>query len=167
MSVRTLAIAAAAVLGLTAGAAQAQQQFTDAQKQQVKTEAAAAVEQYYAHFRAHNMKALPGGSFTTPWIMIGGRGPQIYATHDESLANFEASLKNLVGQDWGRSEYTVENVCALNANAAIVSGYNTRYKKDNSVMSVGGTTYFLGKAADGWKITSYTGHTRGKPVRCD
>ncbi|WP_395672759.1 hypothetical protein [Phenylobacterium sp.] len=167
MSVRKLAIAAAAVLGLTAGAAQAQQQFTDAQKQQVKTEAAAAVEQYYAHFRAHNMKALPGGSFTTPWIIIGGQGPRAFSTDAESLANFEASLKDLISRDWGKSEYTVENVCALNPNAAIVSGYNTRYKKDGSVMSVGGTTYILGKAADGWKITSYTGHTRGHPVKCD
>lgn len=62
---------------------------------------------------------------------------------------------------------TTEGVCVLNARAAIASGFNTRYKKDRSVMLMGGVAYFLGKTDSGWRIVSYTGHAKGKGVRCD
>jgi hypothetical protein len=44
---------------------------------------------------------------------------------------------------------------------------NTRYKKDGSVMSVGGVTYLLGGTKEGWRIVSYTGHPKEKVVRCN
>jgi hypothetical protein len=72
-----------------------------------------------------------------------------------------------VESGWGKSVFTTESVCVLNANAAIASGYNTRSKSDGSVMSVGGVSYVFGKTKEGWKIVSYTGHPRGKVVRCD
>jgi len=65
------------------------------------------------------------------------------------------------------SIFTTENVCVLNGHAAIVSGYTTRYKTDGSVMSVGGVTYVLGRSKAGWRIVSYSGHARGKVVRCE
>ena len=55
----------------------------------------------------------------------------------------------------------------LNANAALASGYNTRYKKDGSVMSVGGVTYLLGRTKEGWRIVWNTGHPKEKVVRCN
>ena len=35
------------------------------------------------------------------------------------------------------------------------------------VMSVGGVSYLFGKTKEGWRVVSYTGHARGKVVRCD
>ena len=78
-----------------------------------------------------------------------------------------AAMRQLVESGWAKSVFTTENVCVLNANAAIASGYNTRYKSDGSVISVGGVTYILGRAKEGWRIVSYSGHQKGKVVSCD
>ena len=45
--------------------------------------------------------------------------------------------------------FTTKNVCVLNANVAIASRYNTRYKKDGSVLQVGGVSYLFGKTKEG------------------
>ena len=133
----------------------------------IKTEVTAAVDKYYSLFSQHNMKALPEEIFNIPWIVIGGSGPQPDLTKEQALARFEGSLKDLVASGWGKSVFTTENVCVLNTSAAIASGYTTRYKTDGSVMSVGGVSYLFGKTKDGWRVVSYTGHARGKVVRCD
>jgi hypothetical protein len=133
----------------------------------VKAEVTAAVDKYYAYFSAHNMKALPEEIFNIPWIVIGASGPRPDLTKQEALGRFEASLKDLVASGWGKSVFTTQNVCVLNASAAIASGYNTRYKTDGSVMSVGGVAYLFGRTAEGWRVISYTSHARDKVVRCD
>ena len=133
----------------------------------VTTEVKATVDKYYRLFTEQNMKALPEEIYMTPWIIIGGNGPEADLTKEQALARFEGSLKQLVQNGWGKSIFTTENVCVLNANAALASGYNTRYKKDGSVMSVGGVTYLLGKTKEGWRIVSYTGHPKEKVVRCN
>jgi len=133
----------------------------------VTSEVKATVDKYYRLFSEQNMKALPEEIYMTPWIIIGGSGPEADLTKEQALARFEGSLKQLVQNGWGKSVFTTENVCVLNANAALASGYNTRYKKDGSVMSVGGVTYLLGKTKEGWRIVSYTGHPKEKVVRCN
>jgi hypothetical protein len=145
--------------------AAAQQPTADVAK--VTTEVKATVDKYYRLFSEQNMKALPEEIYMTPWIIIGGNGPEADLTKEQALARFEGSLKQLVQNGWGKSVFTTENVCVLNANAALASGYNTRYKKDGAVMSVGGVTYLLGKTKDGWRIVSYTGHAKEKVVRCN
>ena len=155
----------AAVLLWSASIAVAQQPPVDVAK--VTTEVKATVDKYYRLFTEQNMKALPEEIYMTPWIIIGGNGPEADLTKEQALARFEGSLKQLVQNGWGKSIFTTENVCVLNANAALASGYNTRYKKDGSVMSVGGVTYLLGKTKDGWRIVSYTGHPKEKVVRCN
>ena len=156
------------VIALLAGVAAAQQPaMTEADVQRVKQEVTAAVDKYYRLFSEHNMKALPEEVFNIPWIVIGGNGPQPDLTKEQALSRFEASLKQLREGEWGKSVFTTENVCVLNANAAIASGYNTRYKKDGSVLSVGGVSYLFGRTKEGWRIVSYTGTPRGKVVRCD
>ena len=171
MRVRDLAGAAVAagMAWATAGAALAQPApaMSEAEAQGVKDAAKAAIDNYYRLFNAHEMKALPEQSFNAPWILLAPNGPQADLTKEQALARFEGSLKGLKESGWGRSVFTTENVCVLNAGAAIVSGYNTRYKADGSVMSVGGVTYLLGRTGDGWRIVSYTGTPRGKTVRCD
>jgi len=162
-------IAIVALLGTTASpVAWAQQPaLTDADVARVKAEVSAAVDKYYAYFSAHNMKALPEEIFNIPWIVIGASGPRPDLTKEEALGRFEASLEDLVASGWGKSVFTIQNVCVLNASAAIASGYNTRYKTDGSVMSVGGTSYLFGRTKEGWRVVSYTGHARDKVVRCD
>jgi len=155
----------AAVMLWSASTAVAQQPPVDVAK--VTTEVKATVDKYYRLFTEQNMKALPEEIYMTPWIIIGGNGPEADLTKEQALARFEGSLKQLVQNGWGKSIFTTENVCVLNANAALASGYNTRYKKDGSVMSVGGVTYLLGKTKEGWRIVSYTGHPKEKVVRCN
>jgi hypothetical protein len=133
----------------------------------VTTEVKATVDKYYRLFSEQNMKALPEEIYMTPWIVIGGNGPEADLTKEQAFNRFDASLKQLLQNGWGKSVFTTENVCVLNANAALASGYNTRYKKDGSVMSVGGVTYLLGRTKDGWRIVSYTGHPKEKVVRCN
>ena len=162
-------VAIVALVGVAASpVARAQQPaLTAADVARVKAEVSAVVDKYYAYFSAHNMKALPEEIFNIPWIVIGGSGPQPDLTREQALARFEGSLKDLIASGWGKSVFTIQNVCVLNASAAIASGYNTRYKTDGSVMSVGGTSYLFGRTKEGWRVVSYTGHARDKVVRCD
>jgi len=163
---RRFALAMTGALSLSiASPSFAQQPPVDVAK--VTTEVKATVDKYYRLFTEQNMKALPEEIYMTPWIIIGGNGPEADLTKEQALARFEGSLKQLVQNGWGKSIFTTENVCVLNANAALASGYNTRYKKDGSVMSVGGVTYLLGRTKEGWRIVSYTGHPKEKVVRCN
>jgi len=172
MRIRSLATAAAMAL-LTIDAALAQTAappaagMTPAQIETVRTEAKAAVDNYYSLFSAHRMSELPKHSFTIPWIQLGANGPQFNTTAEEAVGRFEGSLKGLVASGWGKSVFTTDHVCVLNAGVAIVSGNNTRYRTDGSVMSVGGVIYILSKTAEGWKIISYTGGGRDRVVSCD
>jgi len=159
------AVMLAAMMSVTARGQQAD--LTPAQAAAITHEVTDAVQTYYRLFTERNMAALPEQVFNIPWIVIGGSGPQPDLTKEQALARFEASLKDLVANGWGKSVFTTENVCVLNANAAIASGYNTRYKTDGSVMSVGGVSYLFGRTKAGWRVVSYTGHVRGKVVRCD
>ena len=166
-SIRGAAIAVMLASAVALPARAQQGDFTPAQVAGIKADVTAAVDKYYRLFSQHDMKALPEEIFNIPWIVIGGSGPQPDLTKEQALARFEGSLKDLVAQGWGRSVFTTENVCVLNANAALASGFNTRYKTDGSVMSVGGVTYLFGKTKQGWRVVSYTGHARNKVVRCD
>ena len=157
----------ATALFLLAAPAAIAQQSTAIDVAKLTGEVKATVDKYYQLFSEQKMKALPEEIYFTPWILIGGNGPEADLTKEQALARFETSLKQLVQNGWGKSVFTTENVCVLNANAALASGYNTRYKKDGSVMSVGGVTYLLGKTNDGWRIVSYTGHPKEKIVRCN
>lgn len=151
------------VLGATVGA----QQMSPEDVAAVKKDATATIDESYRLFSEQKPDVLASEVFNIPWLVIGGSGPQADLTKEQAQARFQTSMKQLVESGWGRSVFTTENVCVLNANAAIASGYNTRYKVDGSVMSVGGVTYILGRSKEGWRIVSYSGHPRGKVVRCD
>ena len=162
------AMLVAASLAMPPAAAEAQQPaLSAADTEKVKSEVTATLDLYYSLFSQRNAQALPEQVFNVPWIVLGGNGPRADMTKEQAQAGFEASMKNLVESGWAKSVFTTESVCVLNANAAIASGYNTRYKTDGSVMSVGGVSYLLGRSKDGWRIISYSGHPKGKLVRCD
>jgi len=152
---------------VTASLSAQQPQLSTADVAVIKKEVTAAVDKYYRLFSEQNPNALAAEVFNTPWLVLGSSGPQPDLTQEASVRRFETSMKQLVASGWAKSVFTTENVCVLNANAAIASGYNTRYKTDGTVMSVGGVSYLFGKTKNGWRIVSYTGHAKGKVVRCD
>jgi hypothetical protein len=154
-------------VGVLSASPSAQQQMAPAEVEAVKKDVTAHLDKYYRVFTELKPEVLAGEVFNIPWLVIGNSGPQADLTKEQAQARFQSSMTQLTESGWARSVFTTENVCVLNANAAIASGYNTRYKKDGGVMSVGGVTYILGKAKDGWRIVSYSGHPRGKVVRCD
>jgi hypothetical protein len=142
------------------------QAMTSAEVERVSAEARATMELYYSLFSERNMEALPDRVFTIPWMTLGANGITTSTTRDEALVRWQSSLIGLLQRGWDHSVFTVEDVCVLNAGAAIVSGYNTRYAEDGSEMSVGSLAYFLGLTDDGWRIIGYTGVARGMTVSC-
>jgi hypothetical protein len=160
-------IVAAALLAAVGTSSEVEgQAMTPPEVQRVGGEARATMELYYSLFSEHDMEALPDRVFTIPWMTLGANGITTSTTRDESLVRWQASLIGLLERGWDHSVFTVEEVCVLNAGAAIVSGYNTRYAEDGSEMSVGSLAYFLGLTDEGWRITGYTGVERGKTVSC-
>ena len=132
----------------------------------VTTEVTEHMGLYYRLFSERNMEGLPDQVFSIPWMTIGNRGINVLSTRDEALVSWQGSLIGLLQNGWDRSEYTVEQVCVLNEASAIVSGYNTRYAKDGSEMSVGSVVYILARGESGWQIVSYTSVERDKSVAC-
>lgn len=133
----------------------------------VTAEVSETMETYYSLFSQRDMQALPDRVFNIPWMTLGANGINVSATRDEALVRWQGSLIDLLQRGWDRSVFTIESVCVLNAGAAIVSGFNTRYLEDGSEMSVGGVTYILGLTDDGWRIVSYTGSEVGRLVTCE
>lgn len=162
-----IVVAAALLVGFTQVPVGAQQGLSAADIERIQKEVTAAVDNYYRLFSEQNMAALPEQVYNIPWILISGNGPQPDLTKEQALERFNASLKQLLANGWAKSVFTVKNVCVLNASAAIASGYNTRTKKDGSVLQVMGVAYIFGKTKDGWRIVSYTGVPVDKVVRCD
>jgi hypothetical protein len=135
--------------------------------EKIKEEVIAAVHTYYRLFTERNMKAVGERVYHAPASFIGPDGVQIYATPAEVTARFEKSLQDLLKDGWDRSEFPKPAVCVLNANAAIASGTFYRYKKDGSVLSENGVTYWFGRMKEGWRIVSFTGSPVGTTVTCD
>jgi hypothetical protein len=142
------------------------QAMTPADVERVTAETRATMELYYSLFSERNMEALADRVFTIPWMTLGANGITANLTRDEALVRWQASLIGLLQRGWDHSVFTVEGVCVLNAGAAIVSGYNTRYAEDGSEMSMGSLAYFLGLTDQGWRIIGYTGVVRGTTVSC-
>jgi hypothetical protein len=143
------------------------QQLSAVEMDGVKKDVTTTLDKYYRLFSEQKPEVLANEVFNIPWLVIGSSGPQADLTKEQAQARFQASMKQLVESGWARSVFTTENVCVLNKTAAIASGYNTRYRKDGTEISVSGVTYILGKAKDGWRIVSYSGHQKGTVVRCD
>lgn len=155
-----------ALLGLTPGPATTQE-LDAAAVDRIRVEVTAAVDRYYQLYSELNPEALADEVFHLPWMAPGGGGMRVDLDRDESVGRFREAMDRLIESGWQRSVFTTEHVCVLNDRAAIATGYNTRYRPDGSVMSVGGVTYLFGRTDDGWKILFYTSLPRERLVRCD
>lgn len=153
-------------LSIGAGSA-AGQDLTASQTSAIRTEAQQHVERYYGYYFERDPQALATEIFVLPWIAVTGDGVRITLTEEENLARFEQAIAGLVERGWNRSIFTTKNVCVLTADAAIVSGTNTRTRGDGSVMSVNGVSYILARTDDGWRTISFVSHPPTRVVRCD
>jgi hypothetical protein len=161
-------ILALSVLFLAVGAPGTQAlQLTPEETTAIQAQASDVVETYYRLFSERTPEQLPERIFSIPWFQLGANGIRPTLTATEAEDGFRSSMTQLIGNDWQRSVFTITNVCVLNANVAIVSGFNTRYRTSGEVMSVGGVSYLLGRSGDRWLISSYFGHPQEKVVRCD
>ena len=165
-NVRCITVVAVMFAALAPGGGAVGQDLTASEEALIKAEAQRHVERYYNYYFERNPEALSTEIFTLPWMSIGASGVTVSTTQAENLERFEAAIAGLVERGWNRSIFTTKTVCVLNAGTAIVSGTNTRTRTDGSIMSVGGVSYLLGKADDGWRIASYSGHPPNQVVHC-
>ena len=142
-------------------------QLTPQDLARIKKEVTAAIHQYYRFYTERNMKAMGDQVYFAPFIGVGANGITVQPTADAVTKNHEGALKRLLDGGWDRSEFPNPTVCVMNAGAALASGTFSRYRKDGTVISTNGITYWMGKAPDGWKIISFTGHAQGKLVQCN
>lgn len=155
------------ILALASAEPAAAQELTSSEEAVIKAEAQRHVELYYNFYYEQNPQALSTKIFTVPWFTMGGNGITTYTTLEENLEYFSSAIAGLLERGWDKSTFRTRNVCVFGAGSAIVSGTNTRTRKDGSIMSVGGVSYVLGTTGDGWRIISFASHSSDKVVRCD
>lgn len=63
--------------------------------------------------------------------------------------------------------FTAQDMKALPEQVYNIPWILTRYKKDGSVMSVGGVAYAFNRTKDGWRIITYTGTAKDLIVACN
>ena len=148
------------ILALVSREPAAAQGLTSSEEAVIKAEAQRHVELYYNFYYEQNPQALSTKIFTVPWFTMGGNGITTYTTVEENLEYFSSAIAGLLGRGWDKSTFRTKNVCVFGGGSAIVSGTNTRTRVDGSIMSVGGVSYILGKMDDGWRIVSFSGHSR-------
>jgi len=154
-------------LALVSSGPAAGQGLTSSEEAVIKAEAQRHVERYYNLYYERNPEALSTEIFTLPWIVMGGNGVTVYTTEAENLDYFSSAIAGLLERGWDRSTFRTKNVCVLGAGSVIVSGTNTRTRVDDSIMSVGGVSYVLGRSGDSWRIISFASHSPEKAVHCD
>jgi hypothetical protein len=129
-------------------------------------EVRAVIQTYYRLFNEQNPKGMSEQLFHLPWIYLDPEGARVFESREETAKLFEDSLTSIVPRGWGRSDFPDPNVCVLSLGAATVSGTFFRYKKDGSVLSEHGVSYFLGRTPGGWRVTALSSHPPGRAVAC-
>lgn len=136
------------------------------QEIRIKEEVKLIVGKYYSLFSANEMDKLPDETHTIPWTILGtGR---VYSSAESSNENYYSSFANIkeTNPNYARSVFTIQNVCVISPRAAIVSGFNSRKRADNTNISISGTVYILELTEAGWRINSFVGKSLDKLVSC-
>jgi len=157
-----------ALLCLVATIARAQYPPLSAEEvKEVETEVRSVIHSYYQLFSSRDTKAVGERIFHVPWILLDPEGARVFHSAQETRALFESSLAQIVPRGWERSDLPRPTVCVLSLGAATASGTFYRYKKDGSVLSEHGVTYFFGKTPHGSRIASLSSHPPGRGVECE
>ncbi|MBT5072543.1 MAG: hypothetical protein HOJ34_04875 [Kordiimonadaceae bacterium] len=136
------------------------------QEIRIKEEVKLIVEKYYRYFSANEMDKIPVETHTIPWTILGtGR---TYSSAEASNENYYTSYANIKkdNPNYARSVFTIQNICVSSPTSAIVSGFNTRKRTDNSNISISGTVYILELTEAGWRINSFVGKALDKIISC-
>ena len=132
----------------------------------IKEEVAAAMQRYLDYYIQRDMKAVALNVYNTPFVGVGPEGLWLQATREALEKRHDRHLQKLVETGWDRTIFPNPTICVLNPRAAIVSGMITRFRKDGSIHSTNGVTYFWGRAPDGWRIMLFTNQHPEKVASC-
>jgi hypothetical protein len=143
----------------------AQQRSADRERT-IKTEVKAAFDQYYAWFSDGRSDLVAERAYQAPSLFLSPAGPDVRLSSDAVRARFDAVLKPLIADGYGRSEMPNPSICVLNENTATVSGRYIRYRKDGSVMGELGGIYIFTKTTGSWRIVALINHDPSKALGC-
>lgn len=136
------------------------------QEIQIKEEVKLIIQRYYTYFSANQMDKFPTETHTIPWKLIStSRNFMSAEESNEYYFNSYATIKEN-NPEYDRSEFTIQNTCVLSPKTALVSGYNTRRAKDDSIITMMGTVYIMENTDVGWRINSFAGKPLDKVVSC-
>ena len=112
------------------------------------------------------MDKFPTETHTIPWKILGSN--RVFMSAEASNENYFGSYETIKKNDpdYDRSEFTIQNICVLSPRSALVSGYNTRRKADDGIITMMGTLYIMELTDAGWRINSFTGKPLDKVVGC-
>jgi len=132
----------------------------------IKEEVKLIIERYYTYFSANQMDKFPTETHTIPWKILGT--DRIYMSAEQSNENYFGSFAAIKENDpeYKRSVFTIQDICVLSPRSALVSGYNTRRRTDDSIITMMGTLYILELTDAGWRINSFSGKPLDKVVSC-
>ncbi len=136
------------------------------QEIRIKEEVKLIIDRYYTYFSANEMDKFPTETHTIPWKILGtGRS---YDTAEASNENYYGSFATIKenNPEYARSVFTIQDICVISPQAALVSGYNTRRAGDNSIITMMGTVYIMERTDAGWRINSFAGKSVDKVVSC-
>ena len=136
------------------------------QEIRIKEEVKLIIQRYYTYFSANQMDKFPTETHTIPWKILGSN--RVFMSAEASNENYFGSYETIKKNDpdYDRSEFTIQNICVLSPRSALVSGYNTRRKADDGIITMMGTLYIMELTDAGWRINSFTGKPLDKVVGC-
>ena len=100
--------------------------------------------------------------FHQPALLIGPSGVIALPTAEAVVPIFGPVMENLRQREYGRSEFSLQQLRLLSATSALAMGVAIRYKTDGQEMERVGVTYLPHKGDSGWKFAVMTLHDTDK-----
>ena len=100
--------------------------------------------------------------FHQPALLIGPSGVIALPTPEAVIPIFGPIMESLQQREYGRSEFSLQQLRLLSATSALAMGVAIRYKTDGQEMERVGLTYLLHKGDSGWKFAAMTLHDTDK-----
>ncbi len=159
---------AAVFIGLAAlsTAAQAAPTLTPQDVARIKTEVAAAVQNYADSFNNHDAKTIGEKLYNIPSTRVDARGVTVTDNAGEIAKSYEGAIKQAVASGWDHSTFPNPTVCVLTPDTALAGGPYYRFRKDGSTLTEGAETFVFTRTKDGWRIASQIMQNNGKIVTC-
>jgi ketosteroid isomerase-like protein len=117
--------------------------------------------EYYKAFSTLNVRSILH-YFHQPALLIGPSGVIALPTSEAVVPIFGPVMESLRQREYGRSEFSLQQLRILSATSALAMGAAIRYKNDGQEMERVGLTYLLHKGDDGWKFAVMTLHDTDK-----